>query len=300
MIVMKLNKIVTAAFAVLTLTAASCTKEPSAPGNATVGFPETEIEFGMGNEYIHIPIRTTGEAGAYPILVTVAVKAYDGEFAAVEDVDYMITSKEILVASPESAPNVEVKLVNPGDADELRFVLTIASYENAAGVSVGETLVKCAKNDLDRLCGTWTWTGTSEGESYEENWTISNDGSSLQISGTLFSIAVGSNAWLEADYDPDNRVISFGIGPANYYVALQSGSDVYYVAPVICNAQGKAAAISGNVVGEVNETLDEIHFTDIDELGFLAGAFNPNTNAYAGYFYGPFFIDGNTIRKVKK
>lgn len=164
---MKSTKILLAAFASLLLVA-SCEKTNGPTGTAAVGFKSAEIETGLGAEYIYIPLSVAGDATAYPCTVNIEVKEYSGSFAAKEDVDYIITSKDIVVASAESKPSIEIRILNPEDADELRFALDIKGA-SVSSEMVASTLIRCAKSELDRVCGTYSVVGTSDGAAYSEN-----------------------------------------------------------------------------------------------------------------------------------
>ena len=86
---MKLTKILAIALASVVAFASCGPQQVEATGDAAVGFASETLEYGLGSEYIKIPIVTTGETSVYPIKVTVDVAAYSGDFAAVEDVDYL-------------------------------------------------------------------------------------------------------------------------------------------------------------------------------------------------------------------
>lgn len=294
---MKSIKLFATALSLALLTAA-CSDNEYSVNNLTVGFAAAEMEYGMGSEYIYVPLVFDADNAACstPFTAHVEVKAYNGEFAAVEDVDYMITSKDIVFASAESTPKVEIKLVNPADADELRFVLSVDRNDGAQGASYKETLVKCAKSEIDRVCGSYTVTGTNDGDAYTETWKITNNGTQLLIAG-----AFGEEGPLVCDYDAETHVITMGLGAANYLNAYNfSGIGPHYIAPVLYDGDSDSVYTGGEVEAYVNDSYDEILF-DIDDLGFFIALFTMDTNKFAGYVYdGPYYIKDNTIRKIKK
>lgn len=294
---MKYTKIFLAALSSLFLLA-SCEEPKTLSGDATVGFEAPELEYGLGSEYITVPIVTEGETSIYPIKVTVEVAAYEGDYAAVEDKDFLITSKEILIASKDSKPGLEIKLANPDDKDELRFKLVITSQENAQSIGQKETLVKCAKSELDRVCGSYLFEGTLDGAAVSETWVITNDGSSLIINGA-FAAAGGT---MKATYDAATRVVTLPLGAANLMGGGTFGSGLgeAYWGPVLFNPDAETLSVKGNLKGQVSETYDKIVWQDMDGLGFYLALFR-SSGEYTGYVYqGPYFLNDNTLTKIKR
>lgn len=248
---MKSTKILLAAFASLFLVA-SCEKTNGPTGTAAVGFKSAEIETGLGAEYIYIPLSVAGDATAYPCTVNIEVKEYSGSFAAKEDVDYIITSKDIVVASAESKPSIEIRILNPEDADELRFALDIKGA-SVSSEMVASTLIRCAKSELDRVCGTYSVVGTSDGAAYSEKWKISNDNGAILISGIY-----GEKDGLVGTYK--DGVVSFELGGENPIGAYNfTGIGEAYVAPAFGYvADGKFKVASGTLVGKVSEDFKSI------------------------------------------
>ena len=248
---MKSTKILLAAFASLLLVA-SCEKTNGPTGTAAVGFKSAEIETGLGAEYIYIPLSVAGDATAYPCTVNIEVKEYSGSFAAKEDVDYIITSKDIVVASAESKPSIEIRILNPEDADELRFALDIKGA-SVSSEMVASTLIRCAKSELDRVCGTYSVVGTSDGAAYSEKWKISNDNGAILISGIY-----GEKDGLVGTYK--DGVVSFELGGENPIGAYNfTGIGEAYVAPAFGYvADGKFRVASGTLVGKVSEDFKSI------------------------------------------
>ena len=296
---MKLNRILSLALASACIFAA-CQKVEVASGDATVGFASAEFESGLGSEYIYIPVVTTGTTTVYPIKVTVEVDAYSGDYAAVEDVDYMITSKEILVASAESKPTIEVKIVNPQDADELRFSLKIVSQENAQKISQQTVLVKCAKSELDRICGNWTATGYNETDAYTETWKIFNEGGAPCISGMF-----GETAGYMSGVFEDGKII-FEIGDVNNALNAYNfnGIGPHYIVPVAgIFKNGKTYLKNdGQFIGTISEDYKTITWTFPDGYdGFALGLYTYPDGAQTDYFYDtPFMLTDNKITKQPK
>lgn len=296
---MKLTKILAIALASVVAFASCRPQQVEATGDAAVGFASETLEYGLGSEYIKIPIVTTGETSVYPIKVSVNVSAYNGDFAAVEDVDYMITSKEIFVASAESAPSVEIKILNPTDADELRFALEITEQDNAQSISVKNTTVICKKSDLDRICGNWTAKGQNGGENYTETWKIFNEGGKACITGMWGE----TDGWMEGTFE--NGIITFELGEVQNALGAYNftGIGPGYVIPMFgrITPEGKVSGAKGTLTAKVSADFNTITFNFPSGYGFLLGVFSyPDGATYYGYFDGPFILNNNAITKVPK
>lgn len=291
---MKSTKILLAAFASLLLVA-SCEKTNGPTGTAAVGFKSAEIETGLGAEYIYIPLSVAGDATAYPCTVNIEVKEYSGSFAAKEDVDYIITSKDIVVASAESKPSIEIRILNPEDADELRFALDIKGA-SVSSEMVASTLIKCAKSELDRVCGTYSVVGTSDGAAYSEKWKISNDNGAILISGIY-----GETDGLVGTYE--DGVVSFELGGENVIGAYNfTGLGVAYVAPAFGyeGSDGKFKVASGTLVGKVSEDFKSIVWQIEEPYGLILAVYSyDDARKLLGVYKPALYINDNTITKVK-
>lgn len=290
---MKSTKILLAAFASLFLVA-SCEKTNGPTGTAAVGFKSAEIETGLGAEYIYIPLSVAGDATAYPCTVNIEVKEYSGSFAAKEDVDYIITSKDIVVASAESKPSIEIRILNPEDADELRFALDIKGA-SVSSEMVASTLIRCAKSELDRVCGTYSVVGTSDGAAYSEKWKISNDNGAILISGIY-----GEKDGLVGTYK--DGVVSFELGGENPIVAYNfDGIGEAYVAPAFGYvADGKFRVASGTLVGKVSEDFKSIVWQIKEPYGLILAVYSyDDARTLLGVYKPVLYIKDNTITKVK-
>lgn len=291
---MKSTKILLAAFASLLLVA-SCEKTNGPTGTAAVGFKSAEIETGLGSEYIYIPLSVAGDATAYPCTVNIEVKEYSGSFAAKEDVDYIITSKDIVVASAESKPSIEIRILNPEDADELRFALDIKGA-SVSSEMVASTLIRCAKSDQDRVCGTYSVVGTSDGAAYSEKWKISSDNGAILISGIY-----GETDGLVGTYE--DGVVSFELGGENVIGAYNfTGLGVAYVAPAFGyeGSDGKFKVASGTLVGKVSEDFKSIVWQIEEPYGLILAVYSyDDARKLLGVYKPALYINDNTITKVK-
>ena len=290
---MKSTKILLAAFASLFLVA-SCEKTNGPTGTAAVGFKSAEIETGLGAEYIYIPLSVAGDATAYPCTGNIEVKEYSGSFAAKEDVDYIITSKDIVVTSAESKPSIEIRILNPEDADELRFALDIKGA-SVSSEMVASTLIRCAKSELDRVCGTYSVVGTSDGAAYSEKWKISNDNGAILISGIY-----GEKDGLVGTYK--DGVVSFELGGENPIGAYNfTGIGEAYVAPAFGYvADGKFKVASGTLVGKVSEDFKSIVWQIKEPYGLILAVYSyDDARTLLGVYQPVLYIKDNTITKVK-
>lgn len=290
---MKSTKILLAAFASLLLVA-SCEKTNGPIGTAAVGFKSAEIETGLGAEYIYIPLSVAGDATAYPCTVNIEVKEYSGSFAAKEDVDYIITSKDIVVASAESKPSIEIRILNPEDADELRFALDIKGA-SVSSEMVASTLIRCAKSDQDRVCGTYSVVGTSDGAAYSEKWKISNDNGDILISGIY-----GEKDGLVGKYE--DGVVSFELGGGNPIGAYKfEGIGEAYVAPAFGYVAGDRFKVaSGTLVGKVSKDFKSIVWQIEEPYGLILAVYSyDDARKLLGVYKPALYINDNTITKVK-
>lgn len=291
---MKSTKILLAAFASLLLVA-SCEKTNGPTGTAAVGFKSAEIETGLGTEYIYIPLSVAGDATAYPCMVNIEVKEYSGSFAAKEDVDYIITSKDIVVASAESKPSIEIRILNPEDADELRFALDIKGASISSEM-VASTLIRCAKSELDRVCGTYSVVGTSDGAAYSEKWKISNVNGAIAISGIY-----GEKDGLVGTYK--DGVVSFELGGGNPIgEAKFEGIGEAYVAPAFGYVAGDRFKVAngGTLVGKVSKDFKSIVWQIEEPWGLILAVYShDDARTLLGVYKPALYINDNTITKVK-
>ncbi len=297
---MKFNKIINFALASLTVLAVSCTQDVTPTGNASVGFKDSEFKPGLGKEYIYVPIVTEGESTVYPIKVQIAVEEYTGDFAAVEDVDYMITSKEILIASPESAPTVEVKIINPEDADALYFDLKIVSQENAQSISNAKVAVRCEKSELDRICGKYVFDGVWAGEATKAEWVVSSDAGMLYLKGLVPGLPEDPGVMGELV----DGVIKFNLGPgtSNILGAYNFNSiGAHYVIPVdgILSGDSISWETADHVVTATpSADYKSLTFDFAPGHGFIIALFAYPSLAPTDYYYdGPMVMNNNTIIK---
>jgi hypothetical protein len=141
-------------FAALSLCMVACSDDDTVLNTATgvsVNMEQAALsanEDNSGNEVsIKVPIAITGDANG-PVRVTVEF-APVGENGAVEDVDYIATSKVINISEEDKTANVEIYTVpNDVEDDTKSFTVTITA---ADGASIGQsyvTTVTLVDNDV--------------------------------------------------------------------------------------------------------------------------------------------------------
>jgi len=162
---MKLNKIFAITIALLAFTA--CSDDEDDPnyntnGNVTVSMKESQISIDENDksDVVNIPINVNGNANGM-IKVEVAVTA-TGTSPAVEDKDFLVTSKTIYIPASKHEGNVELSIVNNRFKENDRtFTVSIISAEGATvAQNSNTTLVTLVDDDATlygRLQGTWTF-----------------------------------------------------------------------------------------------------------------------------------------------
>lgn len=133
-------------------------------GETTVSFASATLKLKESAGLVNIPIKVEGARNGD---VSVVVKAEEvGESPAVEDKNYIITSKSVRVKADEETSatlNIETKIVDDDEINTDRtFKLTIVS---ANGAKIGENssvLVTIRDNEnafYEQFFGTWEITG---------------------------------------------------------------------------------------------------------------------------------------------
>ncbi len=165
---MKLNKIFAIALAALTMTACSDDDDNFNTADVTVSMLQTEMavaeDFSTG-VYYNIPVVLSGETNG-PVTVTVEVEGI-GTSPAVENENYVITSKTIVIPAGETKGAIEFHPSSNDDInDDREFTVTIVSAKGAKISGNTTTLVRLIDEDhllpeaLSKLVGTWQSTTT--------------------------------------------------------------------------------------------------------------------------------------------
>lgn len=223
----------------------SCQQTQVYEGTATLGFDYDTVSFSFPNSengVNSVPITFTGSSNLWPIHATIEVVAdYDGDgFAAVEDEDYRITSKDVFFGEPDDyADSVAVdpdymtsitktvEFTYPDSSrlkhEEIRVKLRIATWSHSDEIqpSQQEVVVKTSIPDIDRLIGIYDAVGelytmqlTEVGEDeqdepiYDTTFVASGESASFPVRvdvSTSGDALVVRGLFCE-DYDPVNDV----------------------------------------------------------------------------------------------
>lgn len=158
----KIFSIITCLTAALCLLSSCSDEEKINTGNAQVSFAQAELNIKESKGIFYVPINVSGEQNG-PIKLSISVSSNDANCK--EDVNYIITSKDIIVPENKTQANVEIKAIDDRviNADR-HFTLHI---DNANGASIsGNTSVNVTLLDNDdipyeRMAGTWIVTATN-------------------------------------------------------------------------------------------------------------------------------------------
>lgn len=180
---MKISKIFAIALAGALMTACSDNdSDYNTAGDVTVSMQQSEMKISedFSGTYYNLPVVVTGDANG-PIRVTVEVTA-DPASPAVEDKDYVVTEKSIVIPSDSKIGNIEFYPV--GDNDENPDRIFVATITKVEGAQIGQN-ASCIVTLLDnerllpeayaKVIGLWkvecdagaypmTVTGHAEGE----------------------------------------------------------------------------------------------------------------------------------------
>lgn len=158
---MKLFKILTAALCIFTLAACSSSDDDKKFGwntkeGVTVSMEDPVIETIENVGLFRIPVQISGNPNGY-IKVKFAFTE-TGDTPAMDDVHYVVTTKELIVNPEDSEVYIEVNTVdNNEDNDPRTFNITIESVEYATIGALAQTEVIIKdKGPYSKLAGTWT------------------------------------------------------------------------------------------------------------------------------------------------
>ncbi|MBR4850977.1 MAG: hypothetical protein IKU97_02835 [Tidjanibacter sp.] len=139
------------------LTLASC--ESGNVGKTVVQFADQQFEDGFGSGWIYVPLKLSGSVmNTADVNVSVQVVPTEGSYTeAVEDVDYQITSYDLVFRPGVEEAALEIQLMETDPMklpDVMEFKLAITSSNTNIGAN-SECLVHLEKTTADRLCGQW-------------------------------------------------------------------------------------------------------------------------------------------------
>lgn len=155
-------KILSLSLAVFAFAACS-DDEPINSNDATVCMGEAEYSVKENKGIFTIPVVAEGERNG-SILITVEVKDFDQ--SCVENKNYIVTSKSIIMPKEKNTVNVEIMAVDDRELNEDRkFSVSITAAKGAKVGGQNTTLVTLLDNDnipYDRMGGIWTVTAVNE------------------------------------------------------------------------------------------------------------------------------------------
>lgn len=258
-----------------------------------IGFAAAEQEFTY-SDFLYIPIKAEGDVDG-DVNIQIDVKEYTGNFAVKEDVDYIITSKKLVLKKGMPEVNVEIRIINK--PDEARFVLAISHVGHAElNESTKETHISIAKTDFDRLTGVYNFSGTQ----------IDKAGNSplsfpltvgVEKANEEFNVA-GWNGEDDAfimEYDAKKAQVSI---PSMNSMAAYNFTGIGPHIIALCTYSKISGQITGNpVVGTWNETFTKI--TLDNTYGLVIALFTYPDGQLTNYIYGPKMEDFTMIRPTQ-
>lgn len=258
-----------------------------------IGFAAAEQDFSY-SDFLYIPIKAQGDVDG-DITIQVDVKEYTGNFAVKENVDYIITSKKLVLKKGMSEVNVEVRIINK--PDEARFALAI-NHVGHADLEEGtkETLISIAKTDFDRLTGVYDFAGTSIGKTGNSPisfpLTVGTEKANKEFNVAGWN---GEDDAFIMEYDADNEQVI--IPSINLMGAYNFGSiGINYIA--LCTYSKISKQITGNpVTGTWDELFSEI--TLDNTYGLVVALFTYPDGNLTNYIYGPRIEDFTMVRAAE-
>lgn len=275
-------------------------------GMATVGFGEAQVSVKERVGFFHVPVVVAGEQNG---TIELDVKVIADDPNCVEDKNYLVTSKHLIVPSSKTSVNVEIKVVDDRmPNDDRKFKLQI---ENVKGGTVSSTMSTTQITILDNdnvpyelMYGVWTVTAdqidpatmTVTPVSWELNMNVLEEGE------TEYGKVVNSSPWGQL-LDAEDNLINLSQALTFDHNALTKKSTltmkigstlasginlgVYkdpdtkqetdltkaYIRTAIPGAQG--LVYSGSVVGEVSADYSEIVFPNTIYMILFDSAKNP-------------------------
>lgn len=286
----KIFSFTTLCLAMVFATLVSCSDDEKInTGSATVSFTESNISVKESKGLFYVPISVTGEQNG-PIKLTVSVSSNDADCK--EDVNYLITSKDIIIPADKKQVSVEIKAVDDRKInDDRHFSLHI---ENVSGATVGSTNatanITLLDNDdipYERIAGTWvataknTYSETGEEPiTWEINLSVIDDDTDPQYGSyvytTPWAIWDGSTPIIDEEGGMLSHEMTFRHDAATdeYYLEMRLGTvmasnlDFGTQEGVdLSNGTAKSATMGmtgptfvGTAIGRINKTFDEIAF----------------------------------------
>ncbi|MDE6288908.1 MAG: hypothetical protein K2M00_09015 [Muribaculaceae bacterium] len=158
---MKLTKYILVACLGLSVAACSDDTKWNTDSNVTVEMAQASVKVMENRDVFYVPLKVTGKTNG-PISVTVDV-AEAAVNPAVENVNYYVTSKTVVIPDNETEVKIEFTTVNDKEINEDReFTVTIAKVEGAKLGEVVATVVTLRDDDgipYEAIQGVWDLNG---------------------------------------------------------------------------------------------------------------------------------------------
>lgn len=315
----KIYSIITCLAVALSLFTSCSDEEKINTGSAQVAFAQSELEVKESKGIFYVPITVSGEQNG-TIKLSVSVSSNDADCK--EDVNYIITSKNLIIPENTKEVAIEIKAIDDRIINSDRhFSLHI---ENANGATIGGnktaniTLLDNDDIPYERMGGTWVVTATNilsesgkDPISWETKLVVVED----ETDPTYGSL-ITSKPWAIFDgtipvFDEEGQTLSHAMyfhhneSTGQTTVDMKMGS--YMASNLNFGSEGsidltKASirsatmgmaglTFSGTITGVVNETFDEITFSNpVYEIIFT-------TSGSPYMYYGGF---ENITFKLKK
>lgn len=295
---MKLFKILTAALCIFTLAACSSSDDDKKFGwntkeGVTVSMEDPVIETIENIGLFRIPVQISGNPNGY-IKVKFAFTE-TGDTPAMDDVHYIVTTKELIVNPEDSEVYIEVNTVDNNEDNEPRtFNITIESVEYATIGALAQTEVIIKdKGPYSKLAGTWTMAyldGQGTEVSGEVKIVCTDPNEKIVLVTGLGDMVLGSSSYdtsLRFNFNWDEVSEHGDVSiPLGYTMVTNVGFRVDGEATpcdlrnILVN--GQSPVTYGEIEGTCNANYSSITFPE--GAGFYIGVFITETGEFIGTF----------------
>lgn len=158
---MKLTKYILVACLGVSMVACSDDTKWNTDSNVTVEMAQASVKVMENRDVFYVPLKVTGKTNG-PISVTVDVAEVSVN-PAVENVNYYVTSKKVVIPDDETEVKIEFTTVNDKEInDDREFTVTITKVEGAKLGEVVSTVVTLRDDDgipYEAIQGVWKLNG---------------------------------------------------------------------------------------------------------------------------------------------